>query len=35
MESKTIAEYNELSHVIIGAALEVHKTLGPGLLEAA
>ena len=24
---------NELSHVIIGAAIEVHRTLGPGLLE--
>lgn len=26
---------NELSHEIIGAALEVHKALGPGLLESA
>ena len=25
----------ELSYVIIGAALEVHRTLGPGLLESA
>jgi len=24
---------NELSHAIIGAAIEVHRTLGPGLLE--
>ena len=24
---------NELSHLIIGAAIEVHKELGPGLLE--
>ena len=24
---------NELSHVVIGLALEVHTTLGPGLLE--
>lgn len=24
---------NELSHVIIGSAIEVHKELGPGLLE--
>jgi len=24
---------NELSHTIIGAAIEVHKELGPGLLE--
>lgn len=26
---------NELSHMIIGAAIEVHKILGPGLLESA
>lgn len=26
---------NELSREIIGAAIEVHKTLGPGLLESA
>lgn len=26
---------NELSRAIIGAAIEVHKTLGPGLLESA
>jgi GxxExxY protein len=25
----------ELTHEIIGAAIEVHKTLGPGLLESA
>ena len=25
----------ELTHLIIGAAIEVHKTLGPGLLESA
>ncbi len=24
---------NELTHIIIGAAIEVHKELGPGLLE--
>jgi GxxExxY protein len=24
---------NELTHIIIGAAIEVHKQLGPGLLE--
>jgi len=24
---------NELTHEIIGAAIEVHRTLGPGLLE--
>jgi GxxExxY protein len=26
---------NELTHLIIGAAIEVHKTIGPGLLESA
>jgi GxxExxY protein len=26
---------NELSYKIIGAALEIHKTVGPGLLESA
>jgi GxxExxY protein len=26
---------NELTHQIIGAAIEVHRTLGPGLLESA
>ncbi len=26
---------NEISHQIIGAALEVHKALGPGILESA
>ena len=29
----TEQEYNELSKQIIGAAIEVHKELGPGLLE--
>jgi GxxExxY protein len=24
---------NELTHTIIGAAIEIHKELGPGLLE--
>lgn len=26
---------NELTHTIIGAAIRVHKHLGPGLLESA
>ena len=25
--------FNELTHKIIGAAIEVHRELGPGLLE--
>ena len=28
-------EENQLTHVIIGAAIEVHRHLGPGLLESA
>jgi GxxExxY protein len=30
-----IMELNELSHAVIGAAIEVHRHLGPGLLETA
>ena len=30
---KRSVDENEISHKIIGAAIEVHKTLGPGLLE--
>jgi len=26
-------ELNDISHKIIGKAIEVHRTLGPGLLE--
>jgi len=26
-------EINDITHEIIGAAIEVHKVLGPGLLE--
>jgi GxxExxY protein len=29
------AKANELSKLVIGAAIEVHRTLGPGLLESA
>jgi len=29
------ARVNELSHEVIGAAIEVHRALGPGLLESA
>lgn len=28
-------EYNKITDGIIGAAIEVHRTLGPGLLESA
>lgn len=28
-------EINEITHKIIGAAIEVHRVLGPGLLESA
>ena len=30
-----LAELNELTKQIIGAAIEVHRHLGPGLLETA
>ncbi len=32
-KSITVMDINELSSKIIGSAIEVHKTLGPGLLE--
>ena len=35
MDEKEKERANELSNQIIGAAIEVHKTLGPGLLESA
>ena len=28
-------QLNQLTHEIIGAAIEVHRSLGPGLLESA
>ena len=33
-ESQSMDE-NELSNIILGCAIEVHKKLGPGLLESA
>src|SRR5262245_19936287 len=30
---KSISELNEITRAIIGAAIEVHRQLGPGLLE--
>ena len=35
LEGEKVVELNELSHAIIGAAIEVHRRLGPGLLESA
>ena len=32
---RTAIDINKLSSEIIGAAIEVHKALGPGLLESA
>jgi GxxExxY protein len=32
---KNINQINKLTETIIGAAIEVHKSLGPGLLESA
>ena len=31
----TVMDFDALSHSVIGAALDVHKALGPGLLESA
>jgi GxxExxY protein len=31
---KTIEEINRITEAIIGCAIEVHRQLGPGLLEA-
>jgi len=28
-----VSHFNDITHEILGAAIEVHRTLGPGLLE--
>ncbi len=33
--SNTILEVNQITEKIIGAAIEIHRSLGPGLLESA
>ena len=35
MKSPSIATINRISHEVIGAAIKVHRELGPGLLESA
>lgn len=35
MARKTLNDINNLTRQVIGAAIEVHKALGPGLLESA
>jgi GxxExxY protein len=35
MKTPSIATINRISHEVIGAAIELHRELGPGLLESA
>jgi len=35
LEKRGFMEFDELSGKVIGCAIEVHKNLGPGLLESA
>ena len=34
-DTKRLVKFDELSNIVIGCAIEVHRTLGPGLLESA
>ena len=35
MDQKSMEELNKITDAIIGSAIEVHRALGPGLLESA